>query len=131
MRFKKNLIISIGTLLTTITASAFAVPNLYVINNTNQYSSVLITSGTKPICSPTTTPPGGTTTVGRIAVRVACSFKAICTAELYTSNNCTDKNIANITIDTNTLTISNLILHYPDQYQVTASGTTVSINQIR
>jgi hypothetical protein len=137
MLLKKILLTSAIITTTGMATTVMAHPlddMLYVFNNTDKPSSVMITSNPaiKKLCAPKSTPAHSESETQGAFVRALCGpHQTSCDVELFTSSNCMGEHIADLTINTDNLFVTYVKLYDKDHYDVVPTGSTVNINQIK
>jgi hypothetical protein len=130
MVLKKIAFIGVAIALVNLPLYANAA-SLTTINNTDEFSSVRVTSGFIHPCSGDDghyTKPRDTLETSWDVVKFLCmSSGSVCTADIYMTPNCTGEIVANASLDLNNPNVVVTSLN-PKKYFIIAAGTTVTMN---
>lgn len=130
MFLKKAVLIGAAVTLVSMPLLAQAA-ELTTVNNTNEFSSVKVTSGSLHPCSGGAgqyTPPKSTLVTSWSLVSFLCMTSGnLCTADIYVTKDCSGAPIAAAQLDLANQNVA-VTANYNQEYNVTASGTTVTLD---
>lgn len=121
------------TLLAGMTVAALSLPgiasalSLDVFNSTNEDSTVRIAQS--GLCSGRghMTPAHGESHTSKAKVKMLCLLYKKCDAVMYPSDNCSGRPVAHMSMNTDTLETTSIVIDDP-RYRVSTSGTRVNID---